>query len=79
VVENINLGTLTPPLVEKVSNYIFIFHQLTDVLEELLAYLNKNHADNVEYILTCYQSQMDGFNTPIVTQGISTAHNTEKH
>ena len=55
-VENINLGTLTPPFVEKVSSYIFIFHQLVDVLEELPAYLNKSHADNVEYILTCYGS-----------------------
>jgi hypothetical protein len=32
VVENTKLGTLTPPQVEKVSNYVFIFHQLTDVL-----------------------------------------------
>ena len=64
---------------EKVSSYVFIFHQLIDVLEELPAYLNKNHADNVEYILTCYQSQIDGFDTTTATQGSSTAHNTEKH
>jgi hypothetical protein len=66
VVENINLGTLTPPQVEKVSNYVFIFHQLADVLEELPAYLNKNRADNTEYILACYRSQIDGFDTTIV-------------
>jgi hypothetical protein len=29
-----------------VSSYVFIFNQLTDVLEELPAYLNKNHTDN---------------------------------
>jgi hypothetical protein len=79
VVENINLGTLTSPQVEKVSSYVFIFHQLTDVLEELPTYLNKNHADNTEYILICYQSQIDGFDTTIATQGINTDHNTEKH
>jgi hypothetical protein len=79
VVENINLGTLTPPQVEKVSSYIFIFHQLTDVLEELPAYLNKNSADNAEYILACYRSQIDGFDTTVVTQGISTVHNIEQH
>ena len=66
VVENTNLGTLTPPQVKKVSSYIFIFHQLGDVLEELPAYLNKNHADNTEYILACYQSWIDGFDTSIV-------------
>jgi hypothetical protein len=62
-----------------VSSYVFIFHQLDDVLEELPAYLNKNHTDNVKYILTWYQSRIDGFNTSIAMQGISTAHNTEKH
>ena len=56
VVENINLGTLTLPLVEKVSSYVFIFHQLIDVLEELSPYLNKNCVDNAEYILFSYQS-----------------------
>jgi hypothetical protein len=79
VVENINLGTLTLPQVEKVSSYVFIFDQLADVLEELPAYLNKNRANNAEYILTCYRSQIDGFDTTIATQGINTAHNTEKH
>ena len=54
VVENTNLGTLTLPQVEKVSSYIFIFHQLIDVLEELPAHLNKNHADNTEYIIAYY-------------------------
>jgi hypothetical protein len=54
MVENTDLGTLTPPQVEKVSSYIFIFHQLTDVLEELPAYLNRNRANNAEYILACY-------------------------
>ena len=67
VVENINLGTLTLPLVEKVSSYVFIFHQLIDVLEELPAYLNKNCVDNSKYILACYQSQIDGFDTSIAT------------
>jgi hypothetical protein len=33
----------------------------------------------MEYILTCYQSWIDGFDTSVMTQGISTAHNTEKH
>ena len=61
------------------SNYVFIFHQLVDVLEELTAYLNKNHVDNAEYILACYQRWIDGFYTTIMTQGISTAHNIEKH
>jgi hypothetical protein len=67
VVENINLGTLTLPQVEKVCIYVFIFHQLTDVLEELLSYLNKNRTDNVEYFLTFYRSRVDGFNTSIMT------------
>jgi hypothetical protein len=79
VVENINLGTLTLPQVEKVCSYVFIFHQLADVLEELLAYLNKNHTDNVEYFLTFYRSRVDGFNTSITTQGINTTHNIKKH
>ena len=61
------MGTLNPPRVEKVSSYIFIFHQLADVLEELPAYLNKNHVDNVEYILACYRSRIDGFDTSITT------------
>ena len=61
------------------SSYVFIFHQLTDVLEELSAYLNKNRVDNMEYILACYRSRLDGIDTSIATQGISTAHNTEKH
>jgi hypothetical protein len=79
VLQNTDLVTLNPPREEKVSNYVFIFHQLTDVLEELLAYLNKSHADNVEYILTCYWSRIDGFDTSIAMQGISTTTNTEKH
>ena len=61
------------------SIYVFIFHQLADILEELPAYLNKNRADNTEYILACYRSRIDGFDTSIATQGISTAHNIEKH
>ena len=61
------------------SSYVFIFHQLTDVLEKLPAYLNKNHADNMEYIVAYYQSRIDGFDTSVVMQGISTAHNTKKH
>jgi len=56
VLQTTGLGTLNPPWEEKVSSYIFIFQQLADVLEELLAYLNKNRANNVEYILTCYRS-----------------------
>ena len=67
VLQNTGLGTLNPPQEEKVSSYIFIFHQLTDVLEELPAYLNKNHMDNAEYILACYWSWIDGFDTSIVT------------
>jgi hypothetical protein len=54
VLQNTGLGTLNPPREENVSSYIFIFHQLTNVLEELPAYLNKNRTDNTEYILTCY-------------------------
>ena len=54
VLQNTGLGTLNPPQEEKVSSYIFIFHQLTDVLEELPAYLNKNRVDNAEYILAYY-------------------------
>ena len=54
VLQNTGLGTLNLPREEKVSSYVFIFHQLTDVLEELLAYLNKNRVDNVEYILAYY-------------------------
>ena len=54
VLQNTGLGTLNPPLEEKVSSYVFIFNQLVDVLEELPAYLNKNRANNVEYILACY-------------------------
>ena len=41
VLQNIGVGTLNPPWEEKVSSYVFIFHQLVDVLEELPAYLNK--------------------------------------
>ena len=67
VLQNTGLGTLNPPWEEKVSIYVFIFHQLTDVLEELPAYLNKNRANNVEYILAYYQSRIDGFNTSITT------------
>ena len=77
--QNIGLGTLNPPQEEKVSSYVFIFYQLADVLEELLAYLNKSHVDNVEYILASYQSRIDGFNTRVMTQGISTTSNTKKH
>ena len=51
VLQNTRVGTLNPPRKEKVSSYVFIFHQLADVLEELLAYMNKNRMDNVEYIL----------------------------
>jgi hypothetical protein len=54
MVENTDLGTLSPPQVKKVSSYVFIFHQLANVLEELPAYLNRNHVDNAEYILACY-------------------------
>jgi hypothetical protein len=79
VLQNTDLVTLNPPQEEKESNYVFIFHQLIDVLEELPAYLNKSRADNVEYILTCYWSRIDGFDTSIVMQGISTTTNTEKH
>ena len=79
VLQNTRVGTLNPPWAEKVSSYVFIFHQFTDVLEELLAYLNKNRADNAEYILACYQSWIDGFDTSVTTQGISTTHNTQKH
>ena len=32
VLQNTNLGTLNPPQEENVSSYIFIFHQLADVL-----------------------------------------------
>ena len=67
VLQNTGLGTLNPPQEEKVSSYVLIFHQLTNVLEELPAYLNKNRADNVEYILTCYQSQIYGFDTSVMT------------
>ena len=79
VLHNTGVGTLNPPQEEKVSSYVFIFHQLTDVLEELLAYLNNNGAVIAEYILACYQNRIDGFDTSIATQGISTAHKTEKH
>ena len=48
------------------SNYIFIFDQLVDVLEELPAYLNKSQANNAQYTLACYQSWIDGFDTSIV-------------
>ena len=65
--QNTGLGTLNPPWEEKVTIYVFIFHQLTDVLEELPAYLNKNRADNTKYILACYQSRIDGFNTSVMT------------
>jgi hypothetical protein len=54
VLQNTSLGTLNLPQEEKVSSYVFIFHQLTDILEELLAYLNKSHADDTKYILACY-------------------------
>ena len=67
VLQNTGLCTLNPPREEKVSSYVFIFHQLTDVLEELPAYLNKNRTDNAEYILACYQSQIDGFDTSVAT------------
>ena len=56
VLQNTHLGTINLPWEEKVSSYIFIFHHLTDVLEELSVYLNKNRANNVEYILACYLS-----------------------
>ena len=61
------------------SSYVFIFHQLADVLEELPAYVNKNRVDNTKYILAYYRSRIDGFNISITMQGISTVHNTEKH
>ena len=67
VLQNTGLGTLNPSWEEKVSSYVFIFHQFADVLEELPAYLNKNHADNTEYILACYQSRIDGFDTSVTT------------
>ena len=66
VLQTTGLGTLNPPWEEKVSSYVFIFYQLVDVLKELLAYLDKNHTDNAEYILTCYQSQIDGFDASIM-------------
>ena len=65
--QNTSLGTFNLPQEEKVSSYVFIFHQLIDVLEELLAYINKNCADNAEYILACYWSRIDGFGTSITT------------
>jgi hypothetical protein len=37
VLQHTSLGTLNLPQEEKVSSYVFIFHQLTDVLEELPA------------------------------------------
>ena len=46
VLQNTGLDTLNPPWEQKMSSYIFIFHQLTDVLEEMPTYLNKNCADN---------------------------------
>ena len=61
------------------SSYVFIFHQLVDVLEELSTYLNKSRVDHAEYILAYYRSQIDGFDTSIAAQGISTIGNTEKH
>ena len=67
VLQNTRVGTLNPPQEEKVSNYVFIFHQLANVLEEPPAYLNKNHVDNVEYILACYRSRIDGFDTSVAT------------
>jgi hypothetical protein len=67
VLHNTDLGTLNLSREEKVSSYIFIFHQLADVLEELPAYLNKSHADNAEYILAYYLSRIDGFDTSVVT------------
>ena len=79
VLQNTRVGNLNQHREEKVRSYVFIFHQLTDALEELLAYLNKNHADNTKYILAYYQSQIDGFDTSVMMQGISTTHNTEKH
>jgi hypothetical protein len=67
VLQNTGLGTLNPSQEEKVSSYIFIFHQLVDVLEELPAYLNKNRTNNAKYILACYQSRIDGFDTSFAT------------
>ena len=66
VLQNTRVGTLNPPWEEKVSSYVFIFHQLADVIEELPPYLNKNRAD-MEYILACYQSQIDGLDTSVAT------------
>jgi hypothetical protein len=79
VLQTTGLGTLNPPQEEKVSSYVFIFHQLADVLEELSTYQNKNCANSVVYILAYYQSRIDDFNTSVMTQGISTAHNNERH
>ena len=67
VLQNTSLGTLNLPREEMVSSYVFIFHQLANVLEELSTYLSKNRADNAEYILTCYRSRRDGFDTSIMT------------
>jgi hypothetical protein len=67
VLQNTGLGTLNLPRKEKLSSYVFIFYQLANVLEELPTYLNKNHTDNAEYILTCYQNWIDGFDTSVVT------------
>jgi hypothetical protein len=67
VLHNTGLGTLNLSQEEKVSSYVFIFHQLADVLEELPAYLNKSHAANTEYILAYYMSRIDGFDTSVAT------------
>jgi len=67
VLQNTGLGTLNLPREEKVSSYVFIFHQLTNVLEELPAYLNKNYADNAVYILACCRSHIDGLDTSVTT------------
>jgi hypothetical protein len=71
VLQNTGMGTLNLPLEEMLSSYVFIFHQLADVLEELPAYLNKNYTDSAKYILAYYQSWIDGFDTSVAMHGIN--------
>lgn len=71
VVDDIGLGTLTFPLEEKVSNYVFIFYQIADVLQHLPAYLKKNHPGLLPEPDRRFRHQL-------ATRGISVADNTEK-
>jgi hypothetical protein len=70
VVDDIGLGTLTFPLEEKVSNYVFIFYQIADVLQHLPAYLKKNHPGLLPEPDRRFRHQL-------ATRGISVADNTE--